>query len=222
MISKNLIKEYYIKYNTQYLTELFDNPIRSFNKIDNWKYTVNSDGISAEFIFHIRYDLENLPNRVDKTDIKKFYEISWNFTGDSRRDAKAWVSVTATSLLIINDFIRTMNPDVIVFSSLQDAHVKKIYLHQNFLDKLKIIFSENYKIFSDDILICIVKQSKYIDESIRKYSRTYGKSISESRQYSFLKKKMIRQRSTLWEHLKIQMKRIILKKIYLNGSDKKI
>jgi hypothetical protein len=224
MLTKNkeLIKKLYQEYKQNYLNELYDNPLQ-FKKDNNTKYVVYSnDKELAYFLFTFRYDINNSPIDYKKYKLDKYWDVSWYWVDSLpkiEKNSNNFIKVTSTSFKIIDDFIRNNNyPPLLGFGGLTEQH-ERIYSNQLFLDRWKFLLGERYytEWDSQNDKVWIINKNFYkIDEiKIYKASQVFKKSpslIFQEEKYPIKNKlKGINYHNLIKE----QIKRVILKQIYL-------
>jgi hypothetical protein len=218
MYPKELIQKLYLEYKTQY-TEVFDSPFE-FKKESNTKYIVVKNGKEiAYFLFRTMYDVNNSPINYSKHKIRTYWDVSWYWQphlSSEEKNSNNFIKITATSFKIVDDFIRQNNPMMIGFSGQTLSH-DRIYSNDSFLDKWKIIFGEKYNIEPKNDKIWIYnKILKDIDEhKIIRLSELL--EIHPDKAHHLIKypSKHTTKGISRFELIKEQIKRIILKKLYL-------
>ena len=179
-MTKQQIMEFYRKFKSQILNEIqeyLDIPLNNIEKINNFKYKVEGDGIVADFIFRKKY--YNLPNPY--FDIEKStnsYELEWKWNPDMDeqfKNPKSFLRTWASGYQVIYDFLKSNNPQVLSFSGLSKGH-DNIYFGETFLKRLKTLLKDEYDIIVDkeeSILYIINKTFSYIkNEAILKRAKT--------------------------------------------------
>ena len=134
-----------------------------------------------------------------------------------KKNTKNFIKVTSTAFKIVDDFIRNNNyPALLGFGGLSEKH-ERIYSNQSFLDRWKILLGEKYYAeWENDKLWIINKNFHKIDEHrLIKHSQYSQTPISEIyRDLKFPNKNKHKGISKV-NIIKEQIKRIILKQIYL-------
>ena len=222
MLNRDYIKEFYNTYRKEYLNELYDTPLK-FEKEDNRYRVFNESGDEiAYFLFTFMYDINNSPIDYKKYKLDRYWDVSWYWSQNiskSEKNTKNFLKITSTSFKILDDFIRKNNyPALLGFGGLSEKH-ERIYSNQSFIDRWKILLGEKYYIeWENDKLWIINKNFHKIDElRLIKHSQHQQKSISEI--YRNLKFPNKRNYKGILKHnlIKEQIKRIILKEIYLRS-----
>lgn len=183
------IKKFYKEYKDQILKEIqeyLDQPLKNMNKLSDTIYNVSEDGISANIYFRKNYYDE--PNEYfDIKSLTNTYSLEWKWTSDNEvknRTPKNFLRVLSSCYKVLDDFIKTKNPEVISFSGLSKGH-DSIYFGNTFKKRLKNLFGEEYDIVFDEaksvVYIIDKKISNIKKESIKKRSETT--SLQESTLY---------------------------------------
>jgi len=147
---KKIIKEEII--NEFNLKETFTRPLKNISKLDDFTYIGYEDNVKAIYNFRLETVDDNIPKRYFGDLIDYFYEFSWKFDMEMDVELKndwSWVKATTTSIKIIDDFIRTINPKLIKFSGRSEG-TKSMYNNDIFVDKLRSIFGQTHNIILDD------------------------------------------------------------------------
>lgn len=220
--NKELIKKLYQEYKLNYLNELYDTPL-NFKKESNTKYTVyNNEEPLAYFLFTFRYDINNSPIDYKKYKLDRYWDVSWYWVDSLskiEKNTKNFIKITSTSFKVVDDFIRKNNyPPLLSFGGLTEQH-ERIYSNQLFLDRWKVLLGEKYYTEWDlqNDKVWIVNKNFYkIDEAkIYKASQAFEKSpslIFQEEKFPIKNKLKGISRHNL---VKEQIKRVILKQIYL-------
>ena len=148
-INKNAIIDYAKQSNIKYLSEIFE-PLPNIDIISKEEYLVKSsdETISAyvEFLYRDIDSLYGLP-KLDKNN-PRCYEIQWNFTKESRKDASAWIRVTGTIPKLIEDFSKKNYLDIIYYSGLIGTDTAKIYSSKNFIAQIEKLFTNEFRLYT--------------------------------------------------------------------------
>lgn len=221
MSNKETIKQLYQEYSKLYLNELYDKPLL-FNKQDNTKYTVyDKDGNElAYFLFSFMYDIDNSPVDYKKYRLDRYWNIDWYWIHKLPKEYKTtqnFIRVTSTAFKIVDDFIQSNNyPALLGFGGLSESH-ENIYSNKLFIDRWQNLFSERYYVEWKNDKMWIINKNYYKIDELRlvRHSEFQKKPISEIyKQLKFPTKNSV---TGIAKHnlIKEQIKRIILKKIYL-------
>jgi len=222
LLRKVIKEEDFIKYK---INESFDKPFSNVRKIDNYNYVVDESDVVGNFTFRTIYNNGELPKSdiyVDK--IKTYYEISWNWGSDMSNDLKTpynWTRMTTTSFKIIDDFIRTINPNIIRFGT-QTGGNEKIYRNEEFQMKLATLFRDHYHFIIDfnrrtDILRLYLINKEYsrlLEGNINKRAE-FCTNLEESKKYWLYPHKRDRKGIIKNDLRKEQIKRILYQWKYL-------
>jgi hypothetical protein len=216
IINEQLFKQHQIN-------ESFDSPFNNFTRIDEFRYTVEQDGVSGIFTFHMLYNNNNLPPRLIYNDmVNTYYEVSWAWGRDMENSLKTpanWMRLTSTALKVIDDFIRSERPTVIKFSNRTEGNLK-IYKNERFIDVLRTIFRSHYHVIPewiDDeniVLFLINKEvSRLSESSILK--RAECTNLEEATKYFKYRKKRDKKGIVRNDAVKEQKKKILYMMKYL-------
>jgi hypothetical protein len=222
-VEKGLIKKLYEEYKKGYLNELYDTPLK-FKREDNNKYEVffEDNQPIAYFRFSFMYNIGDSPIDYRKYNLDKYWDISWYWSSgidNKLKNSNNFIKITSTSFKIVDDFIRNNNHPVLLgFGGLSEQH-ERIYSNKTFIDRWEVLFGEKYYVeWKNDKLWIINKNFHKIDESrLLKHSIHQQKPISEIyRNLKYPNKNNYKGilRNNL---IKEQIKRIILKSIYLRS-----
>lgn len=218
MGSKETIKKLYEEYKKQFLDELYDTPLK-YSKDSNIKYVVYSkEGNElAYFLFRIMYNVDDSPINYRKYKVDRYWDVSWFWKeglDSSEKTPANFIRLTSTSFKVVNDFIESNNyPLLLGFAGLTEAH-DRIYSN---IDRLKILFGEKYYVeFKNDKIWIINKILKDIDEH-KIISLSELKNLPPSEISRRIKYPLKKENKGITRHniVKEQIKRIILKQIYL-------
>ena len=222
MNNKELIKKLYEEYKKEYLNEIYDIPLE-FKKESNTKYIVYKDNKElAYFLFTFKYDINNSPVDYKRYKLDRYWGIDWYWSQEvskEEKNAKNFIRVTSTSFKIVDSFIRDYNsPPLLGFGGLTEQH-EKIYSDEKFIDRWKTLLGEKYYVewdLKNDKMWIINKNFYKTDESkIYKASQVFEKSLSEIYQHEKFPIKNKLKGISRHTYIKEQIKRIILKQIYL-------
>lgn len=222
--NKETIKKLYQEYKELYLNELYDTPLE-FKKESNTKYVVykKSGEELAYFLFKFMYNIDDSPIDWKKYKLDKYWDVSWYWAQGLEKEEKTsnnFIKVTSTSFKVVDDFIRENNyPALIGFSGQTESH-DRIYSNDLFLDRWKILLGERYYVeWKNDKMWIINKNFYKVNEyKLTELSDQKEKPVSEVyRSTKFPNKKNVLgiSRHNL---IKEQIKRIILKKIYIKPN----
>jgi hypothetical protein len=221
MSSKQVIEKLYRQYKEAYLNELYDSPL-PYKKEDSTRYTVYSqDGKDvAYFLFTFMYNINDSPVDYKKYKLDKYWDVSWYWSQNLPKEEKNksnFIKVTSTSFKIVDDFIRNNNyPALIGFGGLSKKH-ENLYSNKLFIDRWEILFSERYYVeWKNDKMWIINKNFYKIDElRLVKHSIYEERSISEVYKATKFPNKKDLKGISKHDLIKEQIKRVILKKIYI-------
>ena len=219
-MNKTLIKKLYEEYKSQYLNELYDTPLQFEEELNNKYIVYNNKQQLAYFTFSFMYNINDSPIDYKKYKIDKYWDISWYWDPEiskEEKNAKNFIKVTSTAFKIVDDFIRNKNyPLILGFGGLTKKH-ENIYSDEKFIDRWKILLGERYYVeWKNDKLWIINKIIHKIDESkIHKASQVFEKSPSLIFQEEKFPIKNKLKGISKANFIKEQIKRVILKQIYL-------
>jgi hypothetical protein len=218
--NKETVKHLYNEYKEQYLNEIYDTPL-GFKKESNSKYIIydKQGNELAYFLFRFMYDINKSPIDYKKYKLDRYWDVSWYWINDLSKEYKTaqnFIRVTSTSFKIVDDFITSNNyPMLIGFGGLTDKH-ENIYSDENFIKRWKVLFGERYKVKYQNNKLWIMNKIIQIDENrMYKISEIYETSISESIRLNYFPTKRDVKGIARHDMIKEQIKRIILKQIYL-------
>lgn len=220
MENKETIKKLYNEYKKEYLNELYDTPLK-FKKEGINKYIVYKENGEelAYFLFSFMYDMNKSPIDYKKYALDKYWNIDWYWSKISTEEKNNlnFLKVTSTSFKIVFDFIKENNyPVLLAFGGQYETH-EKVYSNKNFLDRWGVLLGEKYYVeWLNDKFWIINKNFHKIDENrIIKFSQFQEKPPSEIyRDMKFPTKNKLKGISR-HDFIKEQIRRIILKQIYL-------
>lgn len=220
MNNKGLIKKLYEEYKKEYLNEIYDTPLQ-FKKESNTKYIVYKDDKElAYFLFTFKYNINDSPVDYKRYKLDRYWSIDWYWSQNiskEEKNAKNFIRVTSTAFKIVDDFIRNYNyPPLLGIGGLTEQH-ERIYSDEKFIDRWKILLGEKYYVEWENDKIWIINKNFYkIDEAkIYKASQAFEKSPSEIYQHEKFPTKNKLKGISRHNLIKEQIKRIILKQIYL-------
>ena len=214
--NKEVVKRLYQEYKQEFINEIFETPLE-FKQIDSTKYQVEN---LATFTFKREYNFSDVPFDTDMYKIPFYWSISWLWDINLPEDEKTiknWLKVTSTSFKIVDDFIRQKDyPLVLEFSGQTETH-KKVYHNKEFLNRWKILFGEQYDISLHNEHIWFINKNisnRNLHNAI-KLSEHAQISLSKAVNYWKFKTKHDVKGISRHDMIKEQIKRIILKRIYL-------
>jgi hypothetical protein len=218
--NKETIKRLYNEYKEQYLNEIYDTPLE-FKKDSNTKYIVyDKDGNElAYFLFKFMYNINQSPVDYKKYKLDRYWNIDWYWIDrlpKEQKNAQNFIKVTSTAFKIVDDFIISNNfPLLLGFGGLTETH-DRIYSDERFIERWRILFGERYKVKYHNDKLWIINKIITIDENkISRIAEIYEKSNSEAyRKELFPTKRDVKGISRHYM-IKEQIKRIILKRMYL-------
>jgi hypothetical protein len=196
------------KYREYVLNELFEKDLPNINKISNTEYIIgNGDDIEAKYYFKFE-------------DFGDEYSVNWSFTDNNKNTSpEAWKQVTATSFKVLSDFIKNNNPKSLHISGNTGS---KTSIYKNYVEKLKNIFNNQYKIDNSDEYKVVLKSIEEISQSgIKKRMETLNESYEQALNYwqngDINSKSKIERNNSLLK----QIKREVLKELYnINENEK--
>lgn len=158
------------------LDESFDKTLKNIEKLDSMTYLVHEDNVRATISYRLEFinnpDLIKILNLKTEC-IKKYYGVNWSFDKSTPKTSENWKLVTASGLKVMDDFIRTMQPNLISFSQNEDkTDTAKIYFHPMF-EKTLINLFPDYRIYpspSLESVFMIKKECSTIKENAVNYS----------------------------------------------------
>jgi hypothetical protein len=214
--NKETIKRLYNEYKEQYLNEIFETPLE-FKQIEPTKYQAENLAI---FIFKREYNFLDVPFDTNMYKVPLYWSISWvwnNELPDEEKTLKNWLKVMSTSFKIVDNFIRQKEyPLVLEFSGQTETH-KRVYHNKEFLDRWQILFGEKYEVILHKDHIWFINKNisnKNIHNAI-KLSEQSQISLSKAIEYWKFKTKRDVKGISRHDMIKEQIKRIILKRMYL-------
>jgi hypothetical protein len=214
--NKEVVKRLYQEYKQEFINEIFETPLE-FKQIDSTKYQVEN---LATFTFKREYNFLGVPFDTDMYKIPFYWSISWLWDINLPEDEKTiknWLKVTSTSFKIIDNFIRQKEyPLVLEFSGQTEIH-KRVYHNREFLNRWKILFGEQYDVLLHNEHIWFINKNisnKNLHNALKLSEQT---QISLSKAINYWKFKTKHDIKGISRHnmIKEQIKRIILKRIYL-------
>lgn len=221
--NKQVIRTLYETYRREYLNELYDTPLQ-YKQQDASKYSVLGDDNTpiAYFLFTFRYDINTSPIDYKKYNQSKYWDVSWYWdpsTPKDQKNSKNFIRITSTSFKIVTDFIESHNnPPLLSFSGMTESH-ERIYSNKLFVDRWNTLLGNMYYTMWDDAhdKMWIVNKNFYRnDESrIHTISQQMEKPTSEVYRITKFPNKGELKGIQKQKYIKEQLKRIILKQIYL-------
>jgi len=214
--NKEVVKRLYQEYKQEFINEIFETPL-DFKQINPTKYQVEN---LATFTFKREYNFSDVPFDTDMYKIPFYWSISWLWDINLPEDEKTiknWLKVTSTSFKIVDDFIRQKDyPLVLEFSGQTETH-KRVYHNKEFLNRWKILFGEQYDVLLHNEHIWFINKNisnRNLHNAIKLSEQT---QISLSKAVNYWKFKTKHDVKGISRHdmIKEQIKRIILKRIYL-------
>lgn len=216
MNRKEIIK-FYKDYKNQILKEIqeyLDQPLKNMKKLSDTSYNVSEDNISANIRFKKNY--YDIPNQYfDIKTLKNTYSLEWVWANSDvdQRTNKNFLRVLASHYKVLDDFIKTKNPEVISFSGMSKGH-DSLYFGDTFQKRLKTLFGEEYDIMLDEpkSVVYIIRKdvSNIKSESIKKRSEIT--SLQEATMY--WKFNHLHPNTPLNVKIKSKIKKRVLEKIY--------
>lgn len=206
------------------LNESFDKPFNSYKKIDDFNYivvdTYNNDIVKINFKLSVN-DLTG--NDCFITKPKDIYEISCDWISDDYVIKENYKKLTTTLIPVIDNFINEIDPDVIVLNSgVWFENFKIEYKGLKFEDKLWLLFTNhhiNKQPKNRDVLYVTKKQiSKGGWESMIKTHKQCGGDFDDIREHMLNPKKNNLRGIKLRNYKENQIRRIILRDIYLKNE----
>jgi cytidyltransferase-like protein len=204
--NKGIYESVMIEKKNQYreyaLNELFEKDLPNIDKISNTEYIVgNGDDIEAKYYFRLEYREKGI------------WSINWEFTlNNTNNSPEAWKQITATSLKVLQDFIKNNEPRYINISG--NTNIKTT-IYKSYSKKLEDLFNNQYKIDNSDEFNIIMKSIEEINQSgIKKRMETMNESYDQALDYwqngdINSKSKIERNKSIL-----NKIKREVLKELY--------
>ena len=220
MNNKETIKKLYDEYKLQFLNELYDTPL-DFVEDNNLYRVYDSVGNEiAYFVFSFMYDINNSPVDYKKYKLNKYWDVSWYWSRSvpkEEKNTKNFIKITSTAFKIVYDFIKNKNyPLLLGFGGLTNKH-ENIYSNELFIDRWKTLLGEKYYVeWKNDKLWIINKIIYKIDETkIYKASQAFKKDTALIFQEEKFPIKSKLKGINKHNFIKEQIKRIILKQIYI-------
>ena len=217
---RDQIVKLFEEYKKLFINELYDTPLK-YKTYDDKRYQIlQDDKVLANVSFHPQYGVEESPIDYKKYNINRYWDISWGWGEEINKELQTqqnFIKVTSTMFPIVEKFIRSNNyPQLLGFSGLTDAH-SRIYSNELFLERWKVLLGEKYEVkwYNDKVWI-INKNISYTDESrIIRLSEHF--QLPPSQIYRMIKYPYKKDKKGISKHdlIKEQIKRIILKQIYL-------
>lgn len=226
MISKKAIIEHYIKMQEQYLEEILE-PLPLVEKKTDLIYLVRSEdsSVSAYYEFSEEDYEDTYGPKLEKENIK-CYEVSWDFTEESKHGPSAWTRVTGTAPKVIDSFLRSHeDTDVLFFKGMIGTNTNDLYSKPQFQEHIKTMFGDKFNFVSNkssrkkfflikkDIQLSFDK--KIMEKDIKRHG--LNESIEYYIQLEKDKKNKYKAKGiSKWDLYKEQIERIILKRNYLS------
>ena len=197
------------KYKEYVLNELFEKDLPNIDKISNTEYIVgNGDDIEAKYYFRLEYREKGI------------WSINWEFTSNNTNTSpEAWKQITATSLKILQDFIKNNEPRYINISG--NTNIKTT-IYKSYSKKLEDLFNNQYKIDNSDEFNIIMKSIEEINQSgIKKRMETMNESYDQALDY--FQNGDINSKSKIERNTSVlnKIKREVLKEIYNINENQK-
>jgi hypothetical protein len=229
-ISKTAILNYANEANKKYLLEIFE-PLPNIEAVSKDEYLVkSSDGsVSAyiEFLYRDQDTLYGLP-KLNKHNLE-CYEIQWNFTKESKKDASAWIRVTGTIPKLIDNFCRHRHVDVLYYTGMINTDTSKLYSSKNFISQIEKIFTNDFRLYVPKLsaqpkFFLINREIDTLDEidtireniNSKRYEHLTEAQILQSYNIDKFPYKNIKHLKGIkrWEIIKEQVDRVILRRLY--------
>jgi hypothetical protein len=171
-------------------------------------------------LFSFKYDINNSPVDYKKYKLDRYWDVNWYWVDKLPKEYKTtqnFIRVTSTAFKIVDDFIQSNNyPALLGFGGLSESH-ENIYSNKLFVDRWQNLFSERYYVEWKNDKMWIINKNFYKTDEIRliRHSEFKKKPVSEI--YKQLKFPTKNNVTGITKHnlIKEQIKRIILKKIYI-------
>ena len=197
------------QYKEYVLNELFEKDLPIINKISNTEYIVgNGDDIEDKYYFRLIFRKDGI------------WAIHWEFTSNNTNTSpEAWKQITATSLKILQDFIKNNEPKYINISGNDKI---KTDIYKSYSKKLEALFNNQYKIDnSGEYNIVMELIEEVAKDSIKKRMETLNESYEQALYYwqngDINSKSKIERNNSLLK----QIKREVLKELYnINENEK--
>jgi hypothetical protein len=218
--NKEVVKRLYNEYKEQYLNEIYDTPLK-YNKESNTKYIVyDKEGNElAYFLFRFMYNIDKSPVDYKKYKLDRYWNVDWYWIDKLPKEYKTtqnFIRITSTAFKVVDDFIISNNfPLLIGFGGLTDSH-DRIYSDERFIERWQVLFGERYKVKYQNDKLWIINKTITVDEiRISKIAEIYEMSSSEVYRKELFPNKRDVKGISRHNMIKEQIKRIILKRIYL-------
>lgn len=210
-LNENKFSKKYEEYKTYFIKELFENDLKYIEKDSPTEYIVtNGDDIEAKYFFKPEFDVFN------QNPTSNNWSINWKFTDNNKNTSpEAWKQVTTTSFKILDDFISHKKPNSIIISG--DTELKtNIYKSKQFVEKLKILLNNKYKIDNTNEFSIILRSIEEISQlNIKKRMDSLNESYQDSLSYfqngDFNSKSKIEK----WNYIKKIIEREVLNEFYI-------
>jgi hypothetical protein len=218
--NKETVKRLYNEYKEQFLNEIYDTPLE-FKKDSNTKYIVydKEENELAYFLFKFMYNINDSPIDYKKYKLDRYWNVDWYWIDKlpkEQKTAQNFIKVTSTAFKIVDDFIISNNfPLLLGFGGLTESH-DRIYSNKNFIERWQILFGEKYKVKYHNDKLWIINKIITVDENkISRIAEIYKKSNSEAYRKELFPTKRDVKGISRHDMIKEQIKRIILKCMYL-------
>jgi hypothetical protein len=168
-----------ILHENEFLNELFEKDLPNIKKESPTEYLVgNGDDIEAKYFFKVEFDV------FDNNPTSNNWSVNWKFTDNNKNTSpEAWKQVTATSFKVLTDFISSKHPKSLHISGNTDAKTN-IYKSKSFIDKLKTLFNNEYKVDNDgDYEIVLHSIEEVAKSNIKKRMETLDESYNQALNY---------------------------------------
>jgi hypothetical protein len=203
-------QKYIREYKEYALNELFEKDLPNIKKTSPTKYIVsNEDDIEAEYFFKVEFDI------FDENPTSNNWSINWKFTDDNQNTSpEAWKQVTATSFKVLNNFIQEKKPKSITISGNTEQKTN-LYKSKSFLEKLKNLFNNQYKIDNSDEDKVVMNLIESIHQSnIKKRVETLNESYDQALNYWQNGDTNAKSKIERWDSIKRKVKREVLQELY--------
>lgn len=221
------IKEFYKIYKQQILDEMqeyYDMPLQYVEKINDNQYVAYENDIKVIFTFVRRFggDLSKLPNIVDKSLVKEYYERSWNWdesTPINERNSKNFLRVVGTSFKITKQFFQDKpSCNILLFTSLSKGHDTVYSDKSRYSNKLISILGDQYHYVAnpDDFRYWVINKDiiNYKDQNhIQLRMEILNESLNEAIQFRYFPLRHPLTSTNI--KIKAKIKQRVLEKIYL-------
>ena len=129
---------------------------------------------------------------------------------------KNFIRIKSTAFKVVDNFITSNNfPLLLGFGGLTAKH-DNIYLDERFIERWKVLFGERYKVKYQNDKLWIINKIITVDENrISRIAESYERSSSEAYRKELFPTKRDVKGISRHNMIKEQIKRIILKRMYL-------